>query len=269
MPRPAQRRVARKIGTGRTPLVLRCLLPLTVATGIGCGRPDFVWPLPSTQTSFKDPLPANQVSLDSLKGERGADKGCVFRYYSLRYGWRAHLIEYDRDRCTAVVQFRSLSSDFARASGIDSAAAGTATSGPIPGDGISAFLQFEYKEVKDLDLHFLTLVVTVLVFSLTFSEKIVNFQVASRRTRAFLLWSWGAFVVAIIGAGLALTLVFIAGITATNSERFVSLNGTDAYWWWRNRSGWALLISGCLFVAGLVLLLSSGIATLRRAAKET
>jgi hypothetical protein len=46
------------------------------------------------------------------------------------------------------------------------------------------FLDFVYPEVKDLCKHFLTLVTGILVFSVTFSEKIVIFQTAGKWARS-------------------------------------------------------------------------------------
>src|SRR5687767_2944902 len=48
------------------------------------------------------------------------------------------------------------------------------------------FLKYDYPETKDLCKQFLTLVVAVLVFSLTFSEKIADFPRASNTTKALL-----------------------------------------------------------------------------------
>jgi hypothetical protein len=64
------------------------------------------------------------------------------------------------------------------------------------------FLKYDYTETKDLSKQFLTLVVAVLVFSLTFSEKIVEFRHASTITRTWLVSAWTAFILSIILCGL-------------------------------------------------------------------
>jgi len=43
------------------------------------------------------------------------------------------------------------------------------------------FMRYDYAEAKDLCKHFLTTVIAVLVFSLTFADKIVNFAAAQDR----------------------------------------------------------------------------------------
>jgi hypothetical protein len=49
------------------------------------------------------------------------------------------------------------------------------------------FLKYDYAEAKDLSKQFLTTVTAVLVFSLTFADKIINFSQASRVSRRFLI----------------------------------------------------------------------------------
>ena len=80
------------------------------------------------------------------------------------------------------------------------------------------FLDFVYPEVKDLCTHFLTLVAGILVFSVTFSEKIVNFHTAGRWARSFLLGAWVLFVVAIAGGGTSMTALFLAAGRARGRE---------------------------------------------------
>jgi hypothetical protein len=48
----------------------------------------------------------------------------------------------------------------------------------VPGQDafFETFLKYDYAETKDLAKDFLTLVSAILVFSLTFAEKIVNFH---------------------------------------------------------------------------------------------
>jgi hypothetical protein len=49
------------------------------------------------------------------------------------------------------------------------------------------FLQYNYLETKDLCKHFITIIIAVLVFSLTFSEKIIDFKNASTLAKSLLL----------------------------------------------------------------------------------
>jgi hypothetical protein len=122
---------------------------------------------------------------------------------------------------------------------------------------VTTFLEFVYPETKDLCKLFLTLVSGILVFSVTFSEKIVSFQTAGKWARSLLLTAWVMFVIAIISGGSSLTLLFLAAEEAKTSQ-----------------AGWAeLMVNGgyCLFGAGttfclglLALALSGAITVLRR-----
>jgi hypothetical protein len=66
------------------------------------------------------------------------------------------------------------------------------------------FLQFYYPEAKDLCKHFLTLISATLVFTVTFSEKIIDFQKAPIALRIVLFLSLFLMIVALglCGAGL-------------------------------------------------------------------
>jgi hypothetical protein len=72
------------------------------------------------------------------------------------------------------------------------------------------FLQYDYPETKDLCKHFLTLVTAVLVFSLAFSEKIVNFPTAPKPAKRLLLSAWCSMIGAIIVCGVGLCFITMA-----------------------------------------------------------
>jgi hypothetical protein len=57
------------------------------------------------------------------------------------------------------------------------------------------FLKYNYPETKDLCKQFLTLVVAVLVFSLTLSEKIIQFQQASFFAKLLLGVAWSSMLI--------------------------------------------------------------------------
>jgi hypothetical protein len=68
------------------------------------------------------------------------------------------------------------------------------------------FLQYDFAETKDLSMHFLTVVIAVLVFSLTFAEKIAGFNGADRVIRAALTAGWCNFLLSIVFCGIAILL---------------------------------------------------------------
>jgi hypothetical protein len=76
------------------------------------------------------------------------------------------------------------------------------------------FLTWDYKEAKDLATSFLTLIAAVLVFTVTFSEKVVGFANASKSKKLFLVASWILFLLAIIFCGTALVAYYNAAIAA-------------------------------------------------------
>src|ERR1035437_3517679 len=59
------------------------------------------------------------------------------------------------------------------------------------------FLKYAFAETKDLSKHFLTVVTAVLVFSLTFSEKIANFSGARPVVRWSIVAAWCCMFLAI------------------------------------------------------------------------
>ena len=76
--------------------------------------------------------------------------------------------------------------------------------------GAELFLKYNYPETKELCLHFLTLITAVLVFSLNFAEKAINFQNSTQGKRLVIIMSWCLFVLAIVFCGLGLVLNSLA-----------------------------------------------------------
>jgi hypothetical protein len=68
------------------------------------------------------------------------------------------------------------------------------------------FLTYDYAETKDLGKAFLTLISAVLVFSMTFSDKVIDFPRAGRGARLTLFVGWACFALAIIICGIAFCL---------------------------------------------------------------
>lgn len=113
------------------------------------------------------------------------------------------------------------------------------------------FLKYDYPETKDMCKQFLALITSVLVISLTFSEKIVSFSNATKITKWLIIGSWTSFLVAIIFCGLGLLFVTMAAGEAAYS---VIKN-------WRrvNIAFKMIVVAGGLFVLGLMLLISMAV----------
>jgi hypothetical protein len=244
-------------------------LPLLLWVGavLGCGHPGQVKINVPRSASSLDTTPGTRVPGERLRtpihGQRARDGGCHFTYYNLRGSYIHSLIQYNAANCTGVVALHDSAFNSSRTEV-------TSTRPQAPDSSLDAdtrnFLEFSYKEIKDLGEKFLTVVVAVLVFSLTFSDKIVDFPRASSRIRLLLITSWAMFIAAIASCGLGLVLVFVAGVRAQNSAIGIDYQAWSVFGWWGVRAGWALLAAGSLFTLGLVLLISSGIASLRGSA---
>ena len=76
-------------------------------------------------------------------------------------------------------------------------------------DDAEIFMKYDFAEFKDLCKQFLTLVSGILVFSVTFAEKIVGLQ--SHPGRWLLVLAWIGFIVAIVLCGIALGYFALAG----------------------------------------------------------
>jgi len=119
-------------------------------------------------------------------------------------------------------------------------------------------MKYNYAETKDLCKDFLTLVTGILVFSLTFSEKIVNFQRSGKAAKFLLCFSWTLFILSIICCGIGLTYLALAGGQA--------VYGVNDYYLQLAATCYACVIaSGACFIVGLISLVVAGmIATFAR-----
>ena len=115
------------------------------------------------------------------------------------------------------------------------------------------FIKYNFTITQDLCKQFITVVTGVLVFSLTFSEKIVNFSSANRFIRILLGISWASMLFAIVACGLGLTYICLAGGQAVYglNDGYLSTAMT-AYKW--------IIAAGVSFIVGLVSLIVVSLA---------
>jgi hypothetical protein len=131
------------------------------------------------------------------------------------------------------------------------------------------FMQYHYSEVKDLSKTFLTLVSAVLVVSLTFSEKIIDFPKASNTQRAFLVITWVLFIISIIFCGVALCYLALAGGSALYDEHFDPLASSGDGGAFAVMASFALLGAGTFFTCGLAtLIIAAALAVWNRKARS-
>ncbi|MCW3091823.1 MAG: hypothetical protein JWP81_2892 [Ferruginibacter sp.] len=113
------------------------------------------------------------------------------------------------------------------------------------------FLKYDYPETKDMCKQFLTLTTTVLVISLTFSDKIVGFSAASSTAKWLTISSWTSLLLAIIFCGLGLLFVTKAAGEATYDDTKNDKRVSDAYK--------MIVTAGGFFILGLILLIGTAI----------
>jgi hypothetical protein len=119
-------------------------------------------------------------------------------------------------------------------------------------DPTSNFIKYDFTITQDLCKQFITVVTGVLVFSLTFSEKIVSFSTTKRPFRILLGISWAAMLFAIIACGLGLTYICIAGGQALYGDQSYPPSAWTAYKW--------IIAAGISFIAGLISLIIVALA---------
>ena len=116
------------------------------------------------------------------------------------------------------------------------------------------FLKYDYPETKDMCKQFLTLVSSLLVVSLTFSDKIANFSKAPQLIKWLIIWSWISFLIAIISCGLGLLQV----VKAAGDARYVQHEFLDL----AAKANKKIIVAGGCFIIGLSLLILSAVMSL-------
>jgi hypothetical protein len=114
------------------------------------------------------------------------------------------------------------------------------------------FLKSIYPELKDLGKFFLTLIIGVFVASITFSEKIVNFNTSSTWAKGLLILCWIFLLLSIVfdGTGLVyLTNWYTIGLLPNDGQYVI--NFTYAFF--------CFGISGIIFGFALTSLLAAGL----------
>lgn len=117
------------------------------------------------------------------------------------------------------------------------------------------FLAADYAEAKDLGKAFLTLLIAVFVGSITFSEKIVDFQRSGWWPRGLMITCWSAVLLAIVACGLGLAFFVTAAGMATYEPQLM-------YQQLEIQAVKAFIVAGAAFGCGLVALLAAGIVAL-------
>lgn len=125
---------------------------------------------------------------------------------------------------------------------------------------LDAYIQFKYPEIKDLLKHFLTLISATLVFSVTFSEKVIDFNKSARNQKLTVFLAWILFAVALAGCGAGIYLNYLtaeAAIAAKTSGNISTFRTLEAL------SYLAQDLAGLLYIIGLFVLVTSAVVRVR------
>ena len=126
-------------------------------------------------------------------------------------------------------------------------------------DPLTQFLKYELADAKTLAIQFITLVSAILVFSITFSEKIINYVQTTKPIKILLLVSWVLFIIAIVLAGISLCYVFTSEAMLIGKDPDYEHIAIQGYW--------ILCSAGCSFVLGLLFLLIAGMKSVWKDAR--
>jgi hypothetical protein len=114
------------------------------------------------------------------------------------------------------------------------------------------FVEKEYAELKDLAKSFLTILVAVFVASITFSEKIVNFNTSTWWSKSLLIVCWVLLLLSIVLTGSG--LVFLT--SSFNQAIYVPCpDNIDLYM----KAFFCFVFSGLAFGLALASMLCAGI----------
>jgi FtsH-binding integral membrane protein len=122
------------------------------------------------------------------------------------------------------------------------------------------FVKFQYVEVRDLLKHFLTLISASLVFSFTFSEKIIDYQNAPRSQKFMLYASWTMLVLSLGFCGYALDTNYKAAEIALKNISHLS---TESYLSKMETSLMLQKLAATFYGLGLTLLISTSLFKLK------
>jgi hypothetical protein len=123
------------------------------------------------------------------------------------------------------------------------------------------FLRIQYPEWKDIIKSFLTLASGTLVFSVTFSEKVVVLQSATRKQRRTMVACWALLIASIVFSVLALCLLSWASSAAayqSSALRDLRQIYSQSFWAYASAANLFLLIAGFAFVISLICLTIAG-----------
>lgn len=126
-----------------------------------------------------------------------------------------------------------------------------------------AFVQHGYGEVKDIALQLITVLSGILVFSITFSEKIVRFSSSTHTIRTIVVCGWALIILAVIATGIGLAFnAFALPCALSDSHSNTMGRYQDSFYAPSELSLTAIMIGGFWFILALVCMLLAGISSI-------
>jgi hypothetical protein len=122
------------------------------------------------------------------------------------------------------------------------------------------FIKYGYPEIKALSIQLLTLLTAILIFSVTFSEKIINYPRTKIPVRFILIVGWTSLILAIISDGIGLAYNALA-LPYALTDLSLNTGGTKSIQFFDPAfsSIKAILMSGVFFITGLICIVLAGI----------
>ncbi|MEM6719340.1 MAG: hypothetical protein AAF611_08510 [Bacteroidota bacterium] len=128
------------------------------------------------------------------------------------------------------------------------------------------FMEYNFPVTQELCVKFLTITVSVLVFSVTFSEKIIKFNNATKLEKRIIKTAWISLIFAIILCGIGLVIHTIAGGQAVwgnfcfEVDKYVQNNDSISYINNFASAAYILItLAGVSFIFGLIMIVVSAI----------
>lgn len=132
----------------------------------------------------------------------------------------------------------------------------------LPGfDDARIFIDHGYPEIKALGVQFLTLLSAILVFSITFSEKIINYNLSGFLVKMLLITAWCLFIAAIVFDGIGLSYNAYSLPVALTEVNQVSKN-LPAFYEPAFTAIKIILFAGVCFVFGMVFIMAAAVISM-------
>lgn len=132
----------------------------------------------------------------------------------------------------------------------------------LPGfDDADYFIKYGYGEIKDLVKQMISLLTAMLIFSVTFSEKIINFNQASIYSKLLLIISWAMMILALVFSGIGLSFNALAYPTALVDSWIVQTRRqpvSHEFYGPVMQGLFIIVISGVCFILSLIYLVGAG-----------